>query len=101
MANVIYLKEISSAFQDELRGGFALQAVDQKYEGMSFFIWPKRSSTCVSFQFGLGYSATTRSKSCERSRSANCLGVTTTSELTVNRTLLSSCKQRSTSVGER
>jgi len=22
--------------------------------GMSFFIWPKRSSTCVSCQFGLG-----------------------------------------------
>jgi hypothetical protein len=33
MANAIHLKTISSAFQDELRGGFALQAVDQKYEG--------------------------------------------------------------------
>ena len=53
--------------------------------GISFLTWPKSSSTCVSCQSGLGYSAMTRSKSCERNRSMNCSGVITTSELTVNR----------------
>jgi hypothetical protein len=33
MANVIHFNTIGSTFQDELRGGFAFHAVDQKDEG--------------------------------------------------------------------
>jgi len=50
---------------------------------------------------GAGRGIAIRSNSCERSRPANCAGVTTTSELTVNRILFSSYRQRSTSATER
>ena len=68
MANGIHVNTIGSTVQDEFRSGFAVMPWTKNMSGMSFFNWARRSCTCVSCQFVLGYSATIRSKSCKRSR---------------------------------
>jgi len=73
MAMLSISRQSAAPFQDELRGVFALQAVDKNMRGMSFFIWPKRSST-LAFLASLGWVlGHDKVKELRTQPSANCL----------------------------
>ena len=75
MADAIHFNTIGSTLQNELRSGFAFHAVDQKDE-RDILLHLAQGGPAPAFlaSLELGYSATTRSKSCERSRSSELLG---------------------------